>query len=331
MLSRQDINKRIKLRHTEDKTFFPKKYAVPQEGYDIDQETSEKEKGIVFYVPKEEEYFDPADLRLLYDPLEVYKAGLILDRVHGVKRLKAPDRWCVLPKSETVTVEVPLTEYKDYGEYGEEVVQELGHVAWYKAYFHVDHRVYDETQVDVGIRQVLHKVEVKRLPRWKTNTVRNRPWNVESIGEIEIPGTVFCTEHKVIKKLKFVKGDKPEVVHQTDVSHTTRGTGCSVFRRSQPPTCVYPAEQPTDKIWNGLQNRNQWVFSSLFNIWTGEESVSDNYGNQWKERVYWTGPAQYYQRNEYLQCHYPPYCVNIVEEVAEEEEHIEVDEDSTVW
>ena len=233
---------------------------MPQEGYGINQETSEKEKGIVFYVPKEEEYFDPADLRLLYNPLEVYKAGLILDRVHGVKRLKAPDRWCVLPESETVTVEVPLTEYKDFGEYGEEVVQELGHVAWHKAYFHVDNKVYDETQVDVGIRQVLHKVEAKRLPRWKTNTVRNRPWNVESIGEIEIPGTVFCTEHKVIKKLKFVSGKKPEVVHQTDVSHTTRGTGCSVFRRSQPPKCVYPAEQPTDKIWNGLQNRNQWVF-----------------------------------------------------------------------
>ena len=107
---------------------------------------------------KEEEYFDPPDLRLLYDPLEVYKAGLVVDRVHGVKRLKEPDRWCVLPESETVTVGVPLTEYKDC-EYGKEVVQELGHVAWHKAYFHVDNRVYEETQVDVGIRHVLHKVE----------------------------------------------------------------------------------------------------------------------------------------------------------------------------
>ena len=69
-----------------------------------------------------------------------------------------------------------------------------------------------------------------------TNNGRNSPWDVEFIGAIEIPGTVFCTEQKVIKKLKFVCGDKPEVVHQTDVSHTTRGTGCSVFRRNQPTT-----------------------------------------------------------------------------------------------
>ena len=122
---------------TKTRHSFQRYTHVPQEGYGINQETSEKEKGIVFYVPKEEEYFDPADLRLLYDPLEVYKAGLIVDRVHGVKRLKEPDRWCVLPESETVTVEVPLTEYQDFGEYGKEVVQELGHVAWHKAYFHV--------------------------------------------------------------------------------------------------------------------------------------------------------------------------------------------------
>ena len=268
-------NKRIKLRHNEDKTYFPPKYEVPKEGYRIDEFTSEKEKGVVFYVPKEEEYFTPKDRRLLDNPLELYKAGLIVDRVHWVKRLKDPNRWCVLPESETMIVEVPLTEYKD-SEYGKEVVQELGHVAWHKAYFYNDNRVYESEEVDVGIRQVLHKLEAKRLPRWKTNNGRNHPWNVEFIGAIEIPGTVFCTEKKVIKKLKFKFVDKPEAVHQKEVSHTTRGTGCSVFRRNQPPGWTYyrqPAEEQNDKIWDGLEDRNQLVFSLLYSIWAGKERV----------------------------------------------------------
>ena len=190
--------------------------------------------------------------------------------------------------------------------------------------------MYEESQADVGIRQVLHKVEAKRLPRWKPNNGRNRPWDVEFIGAIEIPDTVFCTEKEVIKKLKFKCGDNPEVVHQKDVSDTTRGTGCSVFRRNQSPGWTYfrqPAKEQNDKIWNGLEDRNQWEFSSLYSIWAGEVRV---YGVEWRERVYWTGPAQYYQRNEYVECHYPPYCVDIVED-EEEPEDVEVDEDATVW
>ena len=74
---------------------------------------------------------DPLEIMpLLKDPgdeLEKYKAGLIVDKVHNVKCLAEPKRWCVLPETETVTVEVPLT-YHDW-QYEKEVVQELGHVA----------------------------------------------------------------------------------------------------------------------------------------------------------------------------------------------------------
>ena len=103
-----------------------------------------------------------------------------------------------------------------------------------------------------------------------------------------------------------------------------------MFRRNQPPGWKYfrqPAEENNDKIWNGLEDRNQWVFSSLYHIWAGEERQP---GDDWRERVYWTGPAQYYQRNEYFECHYPPHCVVVVEE-EEEPEDIVVDEDEEVW
>ena len=236
---RQAINKRIKLRHQDDRTYIQQRNDIPQGGYPLD-EGSKEEKGIVFYRKKETEYFKPEDRRLLHDPVELYKAGLIVDRVHGVKRLKEPQRWCTLPESETVTIEVPLTQY-EHSEYKKEVVQELGHVAWHKAYFHVDKEVYEPEEVDVEIRQVLQKVTSKSLPRWKP---KNRYWDEEFIGAIEIPGTVFCTEKAVIKKLKFCQGDTPDVVHKRDVSQVERDTfGCSVFRRHQPPRWTYPTDR----------------------------------------------------------------------------------------
>ena len=175
----------------------------------------------------EEEYFDPTKRTLLTDPLELYKAGLIVDKVYGIKRLDKPKRWCVLQEDEIVMIEVPLTEYKDSA-YGKEVVQELGHVAWLKAYFYVDNRLYEKSIADVVIIQVLRKVSANTPPRL-------RPWhfywNSEYIGAIEVPGTVFCTERDLIKKLKYKLGDKPEVVHQKDISHTRRdNTGCLIFR-----------------------------------------------------------------------------------------------------
>lgn len=303
-------------------TLFKKqKLPVPKEGHPISADC--QDKGIVFYVPKEEEKFNPKDRRHLYDPLAVYKAGLLLDRVRGVERLTAPDRWCVLPKSETVTVEIPLTKY-EHDEYKKEVVQELGHVAWHKAYFHVDKEEYEETQVKVDIKQVVRKVNSKSLPRWKP---KNRYWDEDFIGGIEVPGTIFCTEGILIKKLKYWSGEKPDIVHQKDVSHTAVDTiGCSVLRRHQAPRwSYYPTVEEEAKTldWNGLVDRNQWVYQSLYNIWTGEESVP---GQEWRERVYWTGPARTHNRNEYFQCHYPPYC-HVVEEVEEDAES----EDDVQW
>ena len=264
--------KRIKLRQNEDRTYFPpRNTTVDLEEYLINK-NSEKE-GIVLYDPLEEESFDPTTRTLLTNPLELYKAGLIVDKVYGIKRLKEPEWWCELQKDETVMVEVPLTEYKDSA-YSKEVVQELGHMAWHKAYFHVDKRVYEESNVDVGIRQVLKKVESERLPRLRP---RNRYWNNEYIGTIEVPGTVFCTERDLIKKLKYKLGEKSEVVHQKDISHSRRDKiGCSIFRRNQPPFWTYyllPEDERNDQIWNGLESRNQWVYSSLYSIWEGESTV----------------------------------------------------------
>ena len=309
--------KRLKAERKRDYNLLPI-FQVPKGGYRIEEESSKVEKGIVFYVPKEEEYFNPKKRTLLYDPLEVYKAGLVTDRVHNVKRLKEPLRWCVLPKSETVTVEVPLTEWK-HTSYKKEVVQELGHVAWHKAYYHVDNRIFEESTTNITVKQVVKKLNDKSLPRWKP---RNRAWDEEFFGAVEVPGTVFCTEQKLIKQLKYVRGEKPEVVHQTEIAHTVGDNiGCSIFRRNQPPVwqrfVQTEEDQVADTIWNNQTDRKQWIYSSLYNIWTGEESVPDR---DWRERVYWTGPARHFDRNKYLQCHYPPHCVDIVEVEEEEEE-----------
>ena len=131
--------KRIKLPQNEDRSYFPPgNTTVELEEYIVDKNS--EEKGIVFYDLMEEESFDPTKRTLLTNPLELYKAGLIVDKVYGIKRLKDPEWWCELTEDETVTVEVPLTEYKESA-YGKEVVQELGHAAWHKAYFYIDKRV----------------------------------------------------------------------------------------------------------------------------------------------------------------------------------------------
>ena len=247
-----NITKRTKLRHEQDKAYLPKQQTVPKQGYTIDRNTAEKEKDIVFYVPEEEEYFNPGDRRLLKDPLEVYKAGLIVDRVHNIKRLKEPERWVTLPESETVVFEVPLTKYEDYY-YKDEVIQEIGHVAWHKAYFYVDKESFPEKSEDVYVLQVLSKVEKKGLPRWKS---KNRYWDEDFIGYIKVPGTIFCTEQALIKKIKYFRqqGYTPEIVHTRDVSHTERDTiGCSIFRRHQPPNWTYnrASNEESNKSWNG--------------------------------------------------------------------------------
>jgi len=308
---------------------------VPKGGHPIDKDVPEEDN--VFYETKDTEYFNPFDCTNLdseKNPLEVYKAGLIVDNIN-VKRLTNPKRWCVLPKSLTVIREVPLTVYKNFT--FEDLVQEVGHVSWHKSYYYVDKSINLECKTPIAVTQVLSKVEAKSLPRWKP---RNRYWDVEFVGSIEIPGTVFCTERDLIKELglgskkrKWIRGVKPEIVHQRDVAHTSRDTtGCSILRRHQPPNWTYhssPDEEQKDIIWNGLESRNQWIYTSLYSIWAGEEAVSDT--DAYRERVYWTGPARHFDRDEFFQCYYEPYCHNVVEvEDIEEEAEVEETEDSSV-
>ena len=332
------VAKRIKTKHEQDKAYLHKWQTVPKQGYTIDKDTAEKEKGIVFYVPEEEEYFHPDNKKLLNDPFKIYKAGLIVDRVYNIKRLKEPDRWCVFPKSETVVVEVPLTKQDDYG-YRNQAIQEIGHVAWHKATFYVDKESFQEKFEDVEVKQVLSKVYSKGLPRWKKKT---RYWDDDFVGYIEVPGTIFCTEQALIKKIKYFQnqGYTPEVVHTRDISHTVRDTiGCSILRRHQPPAWTYnrpynsTENEERNKIWNGLENRNQWVFQSLYTIWAGEEAVPDN---DHRERVFWTGPTRFHNCDDYFKCYYEPYCqdtVKIEEEVEPSvvESVVDDNEYSTVW
>jgi hypothetical protein len=333
------ISKRIKRKHQEDKVFFPKRYTVPREGYNIDKETSEKERGIVFYVPKDEDYFDPYCRTLIDNHSERDKAARIIDRVHGVKLLRNPARFCVLPESETVEIEIPLTKYEnDY--YKEVVVQEIGHVAWHKATFYVDKKVYEESLVEVTVKQVLQKLDSTSRPRWKPKT---RYWDQDYRGTLEVPGTIFCSEKDLIKKVKKYfkwQGYTPEIVHTKDVSHTVRDNiGCSVFRRHQPPRWTYnrtAEDEEGDAIWNGLESRNQWVFQSLYTIWAGEAAVP---GSEYRERVYYAGPARHFNRDEYFNevfnCYEEPYCQEIVADFQEEEEEpvqVEVvDEEAEAW
>lgn len=331
------VAKRIKRKHQEDKVYFPKRFTVPKEGYNIDKETSDKEHGIVFYVPKEENLFNPYCRTLLDNQSERDKAARIIDRVHGVKLLKEPDRWCVFPESETVAIEIPLTRYEN-DRYEDLIVQEIGHVSWYKAVFHVDKEVYEESLSEVNIKQVIQKVEVNSLPRWKKPT---RYWDQDFKGVIEVPGTIFCSEQALIKKVKKYfknQGYTPEIVHTKDVSRTVRDKiGCSVFRRFQPPRWSYiPREEgeAEEKFWNGLECRNQWVYQSLYTIWTGEAAVPDS---EYRERVYYSGPERHFNRDEYFNevfnCYEEPYCQVIadVQEVEEEPLEVEVDEDAETW
>jgi hypothetical protein len=308
MNQRDRLIKRFKLDYThhDDKRYIPICSTTPKGGYPTEGDN----KGFCFYDPSETEYFNPKKDPV--DELERYKTGLIVDKVHNVKRLAEPKRWCVLPETETVTVEVPLT-YHDW-QYEKEVVQELGHVAWYKAYYHLDKEVYQEAEVEISVKQVLQKVERNQLPRWRP---RNRYWDVEIIGYAEVPGTIFCTERELLKKKKYWSGPEIQVLHYSDVARTRRDNiGCSIFRRHQPPSWARfsprtdEVNQQNNEIWAGLEFRNQWIYKSLYTIWAGEHTQSAN-GYDWTERVLWTGPARIYNSEEYLKCNHPPHCVVI--------------------
>jgi hypothetical protein len=304
-------NKRIKLRHEQDRVYVEPTYLTPQEGfeyYDLNDPYGDGpfyDEGILFDEgdPSEWEPFNPrVEPR---NELETYKAGLIIDKVHNIKRLKEPARWCILPYEDTVAVEVPLTKQGQY-DYWPEVTQELGHVAWLAVTLHVDKEIYEEKQVDIKTKQVLVK--------WSERTARYKRqprlyWDSEYTADIEVPRTVFCTERWLIDKLKYWRGyPKIEIVHHTAIAHTERDNiGCSIFRRHQPPGWTYwnptPKEQRVEKEWNGLEGRNQWIYQSLFTIWAGEADhpVYENC----RERVYWCGPKRQHDINEYFEYVHP--------------------------
>jgi hypothetical protein len=129
--------KRRKVAHTDGEgylldSWFPE----TTEGRPIKKE-SDVQDSIIYHDYEETEPFNPYFISP--DPLEQYKYGLQVDKLSGVKRLKEPKRWCVLPVSETTVQEVPLT-FEDEEEYN--IVQIQGHVAFSKATYYVDKQVY---------------------------------------------------------------------------------------------------------------------------------------------------------------------------------------------
>jgi hypothetical protein len=304
------IAKRRKLNDTEDKYYLQPLFTTGKEGFTV-LEDKEQVDSFVFHEPKEQEYFSP--FLPIEDPVEQYKSGLKVDKLSGVKRLKDPKRWCVLPLSETKLFEVPLTPKEQVIRY--KVTQEIGHVAWYKAVFYVDKNTYEENTVEVEVEQVLKKVDLCRVPRWRQ---RNTSWSIKEFGVVEVPRTVFCTETETIKKLKFFNGTRPDIVHHNTVAKTTGDNrGCSIFRKHIPPCGINPWGQSPpgvvarDKaILAGFENRTQWIHNSLYKIWAGEEEEGS-----W-DRPLWTGPARHFDPVNFFQCHYSPYC-DRVDEVEE--------------
>ena len=137
--------KRRKVAHTDGEgylldTWFP----VSTEGHPIKEENVVPVESIVYHDYEETEQFNPYFISP--DPLEQYKYGLQVDKLSGVKRLKDPKRWCVLPVSETTVYEVPLPA-EDEEEHN--IVQVQGHVAWSKATYYVDKEVYPTKTVTV--------------------------------------------------------------------------------------------------------------------------------------------------------------------------------------
>ena len=199
--------KRRKTKDTEDKYYLDPIYITPKEGY------PSKDTSIIFEEPEEQEYFSP--FTQVSDPVEQYKIGLKVDKLAGVKRLKDPNRWCVLPLAETTRFEVPLTPDRTIPWVDYEVVQELGHVAWFKAVYHVDQQTYKPQTVTVEVVQVLKKIRTSPfsdvpivLPTWKK---QNTPWNLIHFNKIEIPSTVYCFDKEVLLKLKYCR-DKTVIV-----------------------------------------------------------------------------------------------------------------------
>jgi hypothetical protein len=206
------IAKRRKLNSTEDKYYIEPLFQVPQEGHPV-EEAGLPVDSFVFHTYKETEYFHP--YVRVKNQLERYKRGLLVDKLSGVKRLKDPKRWCVLPLAETTVVEVPLVVQEQKHSY--KVTQELGHVAWYKAVFYVDPFSYESEKVEVEVEQVLEICrKPSAVPYWKPN--RRLPWNAKEFDVVEIPPIVFCTEKEVLKKFKFLRGPEPSIVHKKRIA-----------------------------------------------------------------------------------------------------------------
>jgi hypothetical protein len=328
-------NKRVKLRHEADRVFIEPLAETPQEGfwyYDLDNPEGGEDdpfydERILFDEgdPSEWEPFNPKVQPK--NEIETYKAGLIVDKVTNIKRLKDPARWCILPIGDTVEVEVPLTKLGQY-DYWPAVTQELGHVAWLSVTIHGDKEIYEERLPDIETKQVLTKWS---KPTGRYGTQPRLFWDSEYKADIEVPHTVFCTEKWIIDKVWYRNSKDPnrtywrgwpkiEIVHHTAIAHTERDNiGCSIFRRVQPPSWTFwspaPEESREDKEWNGLENRLFWIYQSLYTIWAGEADHPrwENY----RERVYWCGPKRQHNVDEYFQHVHPCRSAKcwIIEEV----------------
>ena len=119
-------------------------YLLTSKGHLIKKENAVPVECIVYHDYEEAEQFNPYFISP--DPLEQYKYSLQVDKLSGVKRLKDPKRWCVLPVSESTVYEVPLAE-EDEEEYN--IVQIQGHVAFIKATYYVDKKMYPTKTVTV--------------------------------------------------------------------------------------------------------------------------------------------------------------------------------------
>lgn len=121
---------------------------VPNPGHLINVKEEESVESFVFHDYEEEERFNPYFISP--EPLVQYKYGLQVDKLSGVKRLKDPKRWCVLPVSESTVYEVPLVDDEDEST----LIQVEGHVVFSKATYYVDKQVYRTKIVTVNTAEV---------------------------------------------------------------------------------------------------------------------------------------------------------------------------------
>ena len=286
---RESHPKRLKTNPPDDYYEFDRpniipQYITPRLGYPINDTLGLSVDDITFHTKKETKLFRPH--RTSTNPVQQYKYGLQVDGLSTVKRLANPHRWCILPTSESVALEVSLAPSSN----NNTVVQELGHIAWSKAVFYVDPLVYSATNVVVKAEQVLYKDyrNIPPLPRWKLRKDIALPWYLEhyKYKVTPIPSTIFCTEEYLVKRYKFIRAPKPPIIHHTTVSKQYRDSyGANIFRRYIPPRGT---KYPTNPVvinrakWDGYDNRNQWVYHSLLKFWAVEETDSSK-----SDRPYW--------------------------------------------